>query len=168
MKSLIRLSNYLPAVLLVIVIAVACSKTSSNSNSTKPVDTTKTVMALIVAKPWKFDTSGFDTNNSGTINQGGDTTVVPPCQRDDIYTFNSDYTGSLNTGTRHCSVNESQTQAFAWSLSTDRKTLKASFNSVLQAGVTILKLDSLHWSVYRDSAMSGVTYRYIVQLKHPN
>jgi len=63
-------------------------------------------------------------------------------------------------------VGEAQTAPFTWSLSSDNKTLKASFNPILQEGVTIQTLDSLHLTVYRDSTLLGVTYRYIVQLKH--
>jgi len=169
MKSLIRLSHYFPAVLLVIVIVTSCSKNgSSNTNPNNPDSTKNTVSATtnITAKPWKYDTSGLDTNNDGKIDQGGDTTIVPLCERDDLYTFNTDNTGSVNTGSKHCTVGEAQTTAFTWSLSSDNKTLKASFNPILQEGVTIQTLDSLHLSVYRDSTVLGVTYRYVVQLKH--
>jgi hypothetical protein len=161
MKSLIRLSRFIPAVVLVVVIVVSCSKNSTNGSGT-----TVTATTYITAKPWKYDTSGLDTNNDGKIDQGGDTTVVPLCERDDLYTFNKDSTGLVNTGTLHCKVGEAQTTAFTWSLSSDNKTFKASFNSVLQEGVTVLTLDSVHFAVYRDSTFLGVTYRYIVQLKH--
>jgi hypothetical protein len=167
MKSLIRLSHYIPALLLVVVIAIACSKNSNNNNTTtKPDSTTATNPSLITSKPWTYDTSGLDTNNDGIIDIGGDTTVVHLCERDDIYTFKLDSTGTVNTGTNHCIAGEPQTEPFAWSLSTDQKTLRASFNPILQEGVTILKLDSVQWSVYRDSTVAGVTYRYIVILKH--
>ena len=168
MKRLIRLSHYFPAVLLVIVIVTSCSKnnasnTGTNTDSTKTPATTTTYLTL---KAWKYDTSGLDTNNDGVIDQGGDTTIVPLCERDDLYTFNKDNSGSFNTGTNHCTVGEAQTATFSWSLTTDQKTLKASFNPILQEGVTILKLDSTQLSVYRDSTLLGVTYRYIVSLKH--
>jgi hypothetical protein len=168
MKSLIRLSHYLPAVLLVTVIVISCSKNSSKPPTPTPThqDSTVAITTAITAKPWKYDTSGLDTNNDGKIDVGGDTTVVPLCARDDIYTFNTDFTGSFNTGTQHCTAGEAQTTAFNWSLSADNKTLKASFNPILQEGVTVLEMDSVRFAVYRDSTVLGVTYRYIVQLKH--
>jgi hypothetical protein len=165
MKRLIRLSHYIPAVLLVIAVVTSCSKNGDKVVNPNPKDTVSAT-TYITAKPWKYDTSGLDTNNDGKIDQGGDTTVVPLCERDDLYTFNTDNTGSVNTGTLHCTVGEAQTTTFNWSLSPDNKTFKATFNSVLQSGVTVLTLDSLHFAVYRDSTLLGVTYRYIVQLKH--
>ena len=166
MKSLIRLTHYLPAVVLVVVVVASCSKNGSSSNNSNHTDTTVSATTYISAKPWTYDTSGLDTNNDGKIDIGGDTTVVPLCERDDLYTFNSDFTGVVNTGTLHCTVGEPQTESFTWSLSSNNTILKASFNPVLAEGVTIITLDSLHLSVYRDSTVLGVTYRYIVQLKH--
>ncbi|GGB13992.1 hypothetical protein GCM10011511_42180 [Puia dinghuensis] len=152
--------------MLVICIAISCSKNNGNGNNNNNADSALIKTNLIVLSAWKYDTSGLDTNNSFTITQGGDTTVVPPCERDDSWTFASNNTGTVNTGTKHCTVGEAQTSSFTWSLSTDTKTLKASFNPVLQSGVTILKLDSTHFWVYRDSTYLGVNYRYIVELKH--
>ncbi|HEY4337716.1 MAG TPA: hypothetical protein VGM89_17505 [Puia sp.] len=169
MKSLIRLTHYLFAVLLVIVIVTACSKNSSKPPTPTPPthqDSAIAITSAITASPWKYDTSGLDTNNDGKIDVGGDTTVVPLCERDDVYTFNKDSSGSVNTGNLHCVVGEAQSASFTWSLSSDNKTLKASFNPILQAGVTVQTMDSVHFTVYRDSTVLGVTYRYIVQLKH--
>jgi hypothetical protein len=168
MKSLIRLLRYVAAVLLVVFIVDSCSKNSSKPPTPTPThqDTTVAITSAVTASPWKYDTSGLDTNNDGKIDIGGDTTVVPKCERDDIYTFNKDLTGSVNTGALHCKVGEAQTTAFTWALSTDNKTLTASFNPVLQEGVSILEMDSVHFTVYRDSTVLGVRYRYIVQLKH--
>ena len=167
MKSLIRPIHYLPAALLVlIIIAISCSKNNGNGNNNNNADSALIKTNLIIASAWKYDTSGLDTNNSFTITQGGDTTVVPLCERDDTWTFANNNTGTVNTGTKHCVVGEPQTEPFTWTMSTDGKTLKASFNAVLQSGVTILKLDSSHFWVYKDSAYLGVTYRYIVELKH--
>lgn len=168
MKRVIRLANYVPAVLLVVLIVTSCGKNSQKPPTTTPThqDSTVAITSAITASPWKYDTSGLDTNNDGKIDVGGDTTVVPLCERDDIYTFNKDSSGSVNTGSLHCLVGESQTTAFTWSLSSDNKTLKASFNPILQQGVTVLEMDSVRFAVYRDSTVLGVTYRYIVQLKH--
>ena len=167
MKNRIRLPHYLLAVVIVLAIVTSCSKNSSNSgNSSDSTAAYASATANLTASAWKYDTSGLDTNNDGKIDQGGDTTVVPLCERDDSWTFNKDNTGVANTGTLHCKVGEAQTTSFTWSLSSDVKTLKASFNPVLQAGVNVLLLDANHLSVSRDSTLLGVTYRYIVSLKH--
>jgi hypothetical protein len=165
MKVQIRLFHYFPAVLLALVIAISCSKHSTGGGSNN-TDTAVSATTNLTSKPWKYDTSGLDLNNDGKIDVGGDTTVVHLCQRDDLYTFNKDNTGSVNTGSLHCTVGEAQTMPFTWSLSTDNKTLKASFYPVLQQGVTLLTLDSLHLSGYHDTLVLGVNYRLIVQLKH--
>jgi hypothetical protein len=165
MKSLIRLEHCLPATLVACIIVTSCSKNSPNVHHSQD-STTATITATITSKPWKYDTSGLDTNHDGVIDQPADTSVVPLCERDDIYTFNADSTGTVNTGSLHCKVGEAQSSPFIWTLSSDGKTLKASFNPILQEGVTILTLDSAHFYVYRDSTVMGVSYRYIVSLKH--
>src|SRR5579859_3232794 len=109
MKSLIRPTYYLPAVLLATIIAISCSKNAGNG-SNNHTDSTATTVSLIALSSWKYDTSGLDTNGDGIIDVGGDTTVVPLCERDDLYTFNKDYSGSVNTGTKHCVVGEAQTE----------------------------------------------------------
>jgi len=166
MKGQIRLFHFVPAVLLALVIAISCSKKSGAGGGSNNTDTTVTATTNLTSKPWKYDTSGIDLNNDGKIDVGGDTSVVHICERDDLYTFNKDNTGSVNTGSLHCKVGEAQTAAFTWSLSADNKTLQASFYPVLQAGVTVLTLDSAHLSGYRDTLVLGVNYRLIVQLKH--
>ena len=149
------------ASLLAVVVVVSCSKHNSNGGNNNPTQTDN-----LTSKPWKYDTSGVDVNADGKIDIGGDTTTVPLCDRDDFYTFNKDSSGVANTGSQHCVVGEAQTTAFTWSLSSDNKTLKASFNSILQQGVTLITLDADHLAGYRDTTVLGLSYRIIVQLKH--
>lgn len=160
MKDLIRLFYLLTTVALVVFAVTSCSK-KSGKNNTPPTPTDN-----LTSKPWKYDTSGVDINGDGKIDIGGDTSTVELCSRDDFYTFNKDKSGSANTGTQHCTVGEAQTTAFTWSLTPDNKTLSASFNAVLQQGVTLLTLDADHLSGYRDTTVLGLSYRIIVQLKH--
>jgi hypothetical protein len=171
MKRLIRLSRYPLAILCVAMIINACSKTSSNKgngNSTNPDSTAQVAanISLMTLSPWKYDTSGIATNNSDTINIGADTTVVPMCERGDVYTFLKDSTGSLTQGAQMCVPGSPQTEPFTWNFSSNGQTLYASFNPILQEGVTIITLDSTELSVYRDSTVDGITYRYIVTLTH--
>jgi hypothetical protein len=169
MKRLIRLSRYPLAILCVAMIINACSKNSKNTgNGTNPDSTAQLAanISLMTLSPWKYDTSGIATNNSDTINVGADTTIVPMCERDDVYTFYNDSTGSLNQGTLICVPGTPQTEPFTWNFNSNGTVLYSTFNPILQEGVTVITLNSTTLSVYRDSTVDGLTYRYIVTLKH--
>jgi hypothetical protein len=171
MKRVIRLSRYPLAVLSFALLIDACSKSSNNNSkgSGGNGDSTTTLAAnisLMCLAPWKYDTSGIATNNSDTINLAGDSTVIPTCEKEDVWTFSQDSTGSLAQGATECVPGSPQTQSFTWNFSSNSQTLYASFNPILQEGVTVISLDSSQLSVYRDSTVLGVSYRYIVVLKH--
>jgi hypothetical protein len=185
MKRLIRAAPYALFVLCLALIWTACSKNASNPGVIPPTDTTNhvtlpppppppppavTAATLLSYKAWLYDTSGVDNNKDNVIDLGdpgsGPTSAIKLCQRDDSYTFLADSTGTMDGGTNKCTMGEAQTTPFTWFLSKDTTTLTATFNTVLNGGVTILKLDSTQLSVYKDTTVFGTPIRYIIKLKH--
>ncbi|HXB90779.1 MAG TPA: hypothetical protein VNU72_00755 [Puia sp.] len=149
----------LPAAALVLAFAWAsCSK----SKSTDPGNPT---VNLVTAASWKYDTSGIDLNKDGVVDIGGDS-LITACQKDDIYTFKSDSTGTLDEGATKCHVGDPQTAPFTWSLTTNQTVLAISSNTLLSGNINIFSLSSTKWVLYKDTTISNIGVRYIVQLKH--
>ncbi len=137
----------------------SCKKDSSTNNPTNPT------VAVLTSAAWKYDTAGVDINKDGIIDLG-DTAALPSCERDDTFTFSTDSTGVMDEGPTKCNPGDLQSSPFTWKLMNNNTLLTASFNPILQEGVTVLKLDANHFSVYRDSTYLGASYRFILQLKH--
>ncbi len=149
------------------ILWTACSKNTSLETNPALTDTVKaSTVNLLTLSAWKYDTSGYDNNKDGILDGAADSVVVPFCERDDAYTFYADNTGSMDNGTDYCVASDSRLVPFSWSYDSVKTMLTAGFNPVMQAGVTIQKLDSTQMWVYRDSTSAGVDYRYIVVFKH--
>jgi hypothetical protein len=136
----------------------ACSKSKSTAGNTA-----NTPMALVTQATWKYDTSGIDLNNDGIVDVA-DTTVTP-CEKMYTYTFNLDSTGLLNEAFP-CNTGNPQTVPFTWSLTNNQTVLTASINPILAGGVNIFRLTSTSLVVYKDSTFSGLSFRYLISLKH--
>ena len=113
---------------------------------------------------WKYDTSGINTT-MGTTVQIADTTITP-CEKEYTYQFNADSTGVMNEGALKCSPTDPQTTPFTWSFNTPKTDLQASINPILAGGVNIISLTDSSLVLYKDSTLFGVSFRYIISLKH--
>jgi len=136
----------------------ACHKdTSSSSNSNS--------VTLITQAPWKYDTAGIDLNKDGIIDVG-DTTITA-CFKDNTYTFNKDSTGVMNEGATKCNVSDPQTVNFTWSITgSNPQVLKSNADTLLESGIGIYSISSTQWKLYKDTTVLGVSFYYILSLKH--
>ncbi len=55
---------------------------------------------------------------------------------------------------------------FTWSLTTNQTILAISSNTHLSGNINIFSLSSTKWVLYKDTTISNIGVRYIVQLKH--
>jgi hypothetical protein len=137
----------------------ACSKSKSGTGSTNPTVT------LVTQASWKYDTSGIDLNKDGVVDIGGDS-LITACQKDDIYTFKSDSTGTLDEGATKCHVGDPQTAPFTWMLTSNNTIVSISSNTLLSGNINIFSLSSTKWILYKDTTISNIGVRYLVSLKH--
>ncbi len=103
MKKMIPLP--LIAVALVTTLFVSCKKDDDN-------DGPKSNTEKITLSPWKFDNLKIDMDGDGTGETNGDD-QVEACDKDNLYTFQSNGTGTLDAGAQKCDQ-EPQTTNFTW------------------------------------------------------
>ena len=159
MKRSSRLTLPLAALLLVIL-WTSCSKSHSSGDSNGP----GTTVTLITKSTWRYDTSGIDLNKDGIVDLGD--TLFQPCTKDNIYTFKSDSTGTMDEGLTKCIAASPQTVPFTWSLTNNQTVLTSTVNPLLAGGINIFSLTSTNWILFKDSTVSGISVRYILNLKH--
>ena len=156
MKKSPHLTLALAALFLVILWA-SCSKSHSSDNSNSRV-------TLITQSTWRYDTSGIDLNKDGVVDIGD--TLFQPCTKDNVYTFKSDSTGTMDEGLTKCIAASPQMVPFTWSLTNNQTVLTSTVNPLLAGGINIFSLTSSNWILYKDSTVSGISVRYILNLKH--
>jgi hypothetical protein len=100
---------------------------------------------LLTAKNWRLATvtatvGGFPLPNN---------LVLPDCNKDDFFKFNTDKTLIQDAGATKCNSTDPQTQAGTWALNTDESKLTISIPGSLLSGEAVIKeltTSSLHIS----------------------
>ena len=136
----------------------SCSKNSSSSGNSS--------VSLITSAAWKYDTSGVDLDQNGTVDIAD--TVLKPCEKDDVFTFSKDSTGLVDEGPTKCKAGDAQTDPLAWMLTGGDKVLNITSNTVLNGSLNIYSLTSAKMVLYKDTTVQGVPFsiRYLISLKH--
>jgi len=131
---------------------VACKKSSGD----KP----KTNTDLIAQGSWKFD--------KATVNGIDVSSLLDACETDNIATFSSSGTGTLDEGATKCDANDPQTTPFTWNFTTNETVLHVS--TVLFTGgssdFNIVTLNETQLVVSQNVTVSGVTQNAVFSFKH--
>jgi len=134
-----------------VTIIVACSKENGN---------TKSRTELLVQKNWKYEIAGLDENNNGIIEESENGLL--PCQLDDVFTFHSNGTGVLTTGSLPCTPGEPSSTNFNWSFMNNETEL-----AIFGAPEKISMLDENVLEVfYMDQNSQNEPVKYIRRFKH--
>ena len=102
-----RKANACLLYLIVIVVISSCGK--DNRNEHLPANATE----ILTAGPWKLISYGYDSNNNELVDIDEDATR--DCDKDNIYSFNTDGSGVMTENERICSGGEPSSQ-FNWLL----------------------------------------------------
>jgi hypothetical protein len=115
-----------------------------SANTPTPADHTK---QLLTQKSWNLISYGIDENINGTLD--GEEPMIKDCEKDDVYSFYSDYTGSINDNTVVC--NPTPVPAFTWHLTGN------DYSSLTFLGqiYSIANLDSNNLILKKDTITSG-------------
>lgn len=109
-----------------ILILSGCQKSSSG-------DGTKTNQEKLTASSWKYENAKIDVDNNGT----GDTNIpaglLQPCQTDNILTFSTNTTGTIDEGQLKCNAGDPQSLPFTYSLTNNETVIN--FSTAIFAGV---------------------------------
>jgi hypothetical protein len=148
------------ACLMILALSIAwasCGKSNSNNNNSN--------VTLLTKSTWKFDTAGIDGNKDGKIDQEDNS--LESCFKDNTYVFNKDSTVVMDEGATKCNAADPQTSSYAWSITnTNPAVLKSDVDPILAEGLKILTLTDTKLTVYKDTAVYGISFWYVLSLKH--
>lgn len=108
---------YLPLFAFVLLLLSACSKEDDSSATTNTPQASK--KELLTAKPWKYKSW---TVAPGLKDSLGNTftdyyAYLPQCEKDDIITFATTGSVTIDEGPSKCDANDPQEQISVWSFS---------------------------------------------------
>lgn len=139
-------SILLPA--LVLISLASCKKDSKKSN-----------MELITQSAWKLQTVGIDGDKNGTVDLED---AVDACTKDDLTTFATNGTGTVDEGASKCDPADPQTTSFTWSFANNETELNFDGDNF-----KILSLDGSYLKIYFEGDLgTGTIVRYLVILGH--
>lgn len=146
--------------LMILVLSIAwasCGKSNSNNNNSN--------VTLLTKSTWKFDTAGIDLDKNGTIDQEDNS--LEPCFKDNTYMFNKDSTVVMDEGATKCNAADPQTSTYSWTITNGNPSiLKSDVNPILAEGLKIKTLSDTKLVVYKDTTVIGVSFWYVLSLKH--
>ena len=139
-------SILLPA--LVLISLASCKKDSKKSN-----------MELITQAAWKLQTVGIDGDKNGTVDLED---AVDACTKDDLTTFATNGTGTVDEGASKCDPADPQSTSFTWSFANNETELNFDGDNF-----KILSLDGSYLKIYFEGDLgTGTIVRYLVILGH--
>jgi lipocalin-like protein len=146
-----RINCTISVLLAATVFFSACKKSSSHP---------KTNTDFLTQSSWKFD--------HATVNGVDVSALLKSCQTDNVLTFSSNGTGTLDDGATKCTSTDPQTDPFDWNFASNETVLHVS--TVLFTGgssdFTIVTLNDTQLVLSQDIMVSGSTENAVVTFKH--
>jgi hypothetical protein len=102
-----QIIKYAFVVVLIGFVVFSCQKDDDKD------DNNQNSVQLITSGAWKYDTVTIDYNKDGTPDAPG-TSFIMACDRDNLITFKSDSTGTVDEGSTKCNSSDPQTTSFKW------------------------------------------------------
>ena len=148
------------ASLLLFIFAASCKKSDTDTSTQ-----TKSKTILLTQTAWKIQTVGLDADKNGVADSDV-TSSVPACKLDNVYTFRSDSTGTMDEGAVKCATTDPQTSSFTWGFKSNQTILTGTFG-FSNGDATIISMNDTNMVVtYDDNLGTSTTYHFIVTLKH--
>jgi len=120
----------------------------------------KTNTELITQSTWKFDNAKVGGTDVSAF--------VQACQKDNIITFVSTGSGTLDEGASKCNSGDPQTTPFTWNFATNETALHIS--AMLFTGgssdFTIVALSETQLVLSQNITISGTTQNAVITFKH--
>ena len=120
----------------------------------------KTNTELVTQSTWKFDNAKVGGNDVSAF--------VQVCQKDNIITFVSTGSGTLDEGASKCNSGDPQTTPFTWNFASNETVLHVS--TLLFTGgssdFTIVALSETQLILSQNITISGTTQNAVITFKH--
>jgi hypothetical protein len=158
-------SKYLLIAIPVLLISIVSCKKKSDDDGSKA--------AALTEKAWKYKSAGVDLDKNGSIDQSLPSGTMQPCMLDNLYTFKSDNTGTIDEGGTKCNTTDPQTTPFNWNF-TDNQTsifLQSSALFGLGGKFRVITLNSTQFSMAKDTTYTvpgypGLAVAIVINLEH--
>ena len=145
-----------PSLITLSILWAACSKNSSNNSNSR--------VTLMTQAIWKYDTSGIDLNKDGNIDLAD---TLQACFKDNTYQFKTDSTVIVDEGATKCNSTDPQTATYSWKISSGNPAiLTSNADPIFVSGLTVQTLTSTRLTVYKDTTIQGISFWYVLSLKH--
>jgi|HubBroStandDraft_2_1064218.scaffolds.fasta_scaffold886970_1 hypothetical protein len=128
----------------------------------------KSNMTLITQAAWKYDTAGIGDDSSGVIVSPPPPGLVKACEKDNIFYFNADGTGSEDEGPTKCDSTSPQTVAFTWSFNASQNAINSSDSLFAGIGgsITITSLTETQLHLSKVVTVQNIPFIVEIYLKH--
>lgn len=125
----------------------------------------------IATTTWTLDVIGLDIDNNGSIDSDLPPGIIEQCQIDNILSFRSDHTGTMEEGALKCDVDDPQTREFTWSLSADEKTITIpeAVLGDISGVIKIISVNETEFVISKEIAISSpvpMTFYVVARLVH--
>ena len=152
-------------IVLPVLLFTGCQKKSDPD----PNQTTKT--DLLSKSTWKYENAGIDQDKNGTIDLAISTIapgVILTCQTDNILTFKSNNSGTVDEGATKCNTGDATTTSFNWNFADNETALNISNNvfSIMNGKSKIVTLSETALTLSRDTTVFNSNVALVVTLKH--
>jgi hypothetical protein len=152
-----------------ILLFTLCLTSCSKESDPEPSQATKT--ELISKSTWKYENAGIDQDKNGTIDVAISTVapgVILSCQTDNILTFKSNNSGTVDEGATKCNAGDATTTNFNWNFADNETNLNISNNvfSIMNGKSKIVSLTETALTLSRDTTVFNSNVALVVTLKH--
>ncbi len=144
--------------LLALILFSQCGKKDSSLSKTD----------LITSASWKYDNAGIDLNADGQSDSGLPPGFVETCETDNIITFKSDGTGTIDEGLTKCDIADPQTSSFTWSFKENETVINipTAIITGFDGDAKIVKLTASEFDLSKTVTVGVTTVTVILELKH--
>jgi hypothetical protein len=128
----------------------ACSKSGGDKKSN---------VELLTKAAWKYQIAGLDSDKNGTVDM--ESQDIEDCNKDDLATFATGGTGTIDEGATKCDAGDPQSYSFTWQFKNNETELE--YDGEVYK---VLSIDDSNLKVYYDYDFGGTTFRFLLIFKH--
>jgi hypothetical protein len=142
---------------------------SCNKDDDDKKDDLSAKIQLMTSATWKYDTAAIDVDKNGTPDQALPAGTIENCEKDNVITFKSDSTGTLNEGTTKCNSTDPQTTSFKWWFKDNGAVLYSPdpIFGGLSGDVKVIELTATKLRVTKEVTVApSYTVNIVLDLKH--
>lgn len=165
MRTLIPARKVGLALAMVLLIGASCQKSGENSSNSS-----KSKTQLLTQKNWKIVAHtvnpAVDLNGDGTADSDVFATVYEACNKDDIYSFETNGTGTVDEGPTKCDDTDPQSTPIQWLFKSSETVIQIN-QGVVSLDFNLVELTESTLKVSYTQSNGTVTVTQTITYAHP-